>query len=134
MPCGGNELCCHNGCVSTCVAGIRAEEALKDLTQSTMAIEENPSGATREVSLFLSHDDQLLSVALKSVDHLLADYIPMRSLPYFLLKIIDIAASPDALVYPAAMSHGSCGTELMWDKRDSRNVNADSIYVIPSIS
>ncbi|KAF4656100.1 WAP four-disulfide core domain 3 [Perkinsus olseni] len=48
MPCGGNELCCHNGCVSTCVAGIRGEEALKDLIQSTMAIEENPSGATRE--------------------------------------------------------------------------------------
>ncbi|KAF4653572.1 hypothetical protein FOZ61_008882 [Perkinsus olseni] len=53
MPCGGNELCCHNGCVSTCVAGIRGEEALKDLIQSTMAIEENPSGATREVSLFV---------------------------------------------------------------------------------
>ncbi|KAF4737514.1 hypothetical protein FOZ62_027034 [Perkinsus olseni] len=46
--CGGEEMCCPNGCGHLCMAGVTEEEA-----EQIRQAQDNPSGATRAVSLLV---------------------------------------------------------------------------------
>ncbi|KAF4741427.1 WAP four-disulfide core domain 3 [Perkinsus olseni] len=48
QPCGGEEMCCPNGCGHLCMAGVTEEEA-----EQIRQAQDNPSGASRAVSLLV---------------------------------------------------------------------------------
>ncbi|KAF4693050.1 WAP four-disulfide core domain 3 [Perkinsus olseni] len=59
QPCGGEEMCCPNGCGHLCMAGVTEEEA-----EQIRQAQDNPSGATRAVPLLVVGMRMVSSVAL----------------------------------------------------------------------